>query len=104
MLELTDKNFNEEVIESKIPVLVDFYATWCGPCKMLAPILEEFANEYKEKIKVVKINIDDYTPIALEHGIEVIPTLLLFKNGKAEKKSVGYLSKTELIEKFIVGL
>ena len=104
MLELTDKNFNEEVIESKIPVLVDFYATWCGPCKMLAPILEEFAEEYKEKIKVVKINIDDYTPIALENGIEVIPTLLLFKNGKAEKKSVGYLSKRELIEKFIVGL
>ena len=79
MLELTDKNFEQEVIKSEIPVLVDFWATWCGPCKMLAPELEEFAKEFDGKIKVGKVNIDDYTPIALQYGIEVIPTLLLFK-------------------------
>lgn len=101
MLELTDKNFEQEVIKSEIPVLVDFWATWCGPCKMLAPELEEFAKEFDGKIKVGKVNIDDYTPIALQYGIEVIPTLLLFKGGKIEKKSVGYISKKEMMEKFL---
>lgn len=101
MIELTDKNFEAEVLKSELPVLVDFYATWCGPCKMLAPILEEIDAEFSDKIKLVKINIDDYTPIALEYGIQVIPTLLLFKGGKVEKKSVGFLSKNEILEKFL---
>ncbi len=102
MLELTNINFEKEVIQSEIPVLVDFWATWCGPCKMLAPELEQFAKEYEGKIKVAKLNIDDYTPVALQYGIEVIPTLLLFKNGKVEKKSVGFISKKEMIEKFLI--
>ena len=102
MLELTNINFEKEVLQNEIPVLVDFWATWCGPCKMLAPELEQFAKEYEGKIKVAKLNIDDYTPVALQYGIEVIPTLLLFKNGKIEKKSVGFISKKEMIEKFLI--
>ena len=102
MLELTYINFENEFIKSEIPVLVDFWATWCGPCKMLAPELEAFAKETEGKIKVAKLNIDDYTPLAIQQGIQVIPTLLLFKNGKVEKKSVGYISKAEMISKFLL--
>ncbi len=101
MLELNDINFKKEVIESELPVLVDFWATWCGPCKMIAPELEAFANEFEGKIKVAKLNIDDYTPVALKYGIEVIPTLLLFKGGEIVKKSVGYIDKREMTEKFL---
>ncbi len=101
MLELTDKSFESEVIASPIPVVVDFWATWCGPCKMIAPQLEEFAKENEGKIKVCKINIDDYTPVAIQYGIEVIPTLLLFKDGVIAKKSVGYIDKKEMEELFL---
>lgn len=101
MLVLTAENFKEEVLESEIPVIVDFWATWCGPCKMIAPELEKFAENNKDKIKVGKLNIDDYTPIALEYGVEVIPTLMLFANGKVEKKSIGYITASEMQEKFL---
>lgn len=101
MLELNDINFEKEVIESDLPVVVDFWATWCGPCKMIAPELEAFAKEFEGKVKVAKLNIDDYTPVALKYGIEVIPTLLLFKDGEIVKKSVGYIDKREMTEKFL---
>ena len=101
MLQLTDQNFEQEVLKSDLPVLVDFWATWCGPCKMVAPELEAFATENEGKIKVAKINIDDYTPIALQYGIEVIPTLLLFKGGEVVKKSIGYITKNEMAQKFL---
>ena len=101
MLVLTAENFKEEVLESKIPVIVDFWATWCGPCKMIAPELEKFAEENKDKIKVGKLNIDDYTQIAIEYGVEVIPTLLLFVQGKVEKKSIGFITASEMQEKFL---
>ncbi len=101
MLQLNDVNFESEVINSDLPVVVDFWATWCGPCKMIAPELEAFAKENEGKIKVAKINIDDYTPIALKYGIEVIPTLLLFKGGEIAKKSVGYIDKKEMAELFL---
>ncbi len=101
MIELNDKNFEQEVINCEIPVLVDFWATWCGPCKMIAPELEQFSKEYEGKIKVAKVNIDDYTPIALKYGVEVIPTLLLFKKGEVVKKSAGFINKNEMVQKFI---
>lgn len=101
MVVLTDKNFKEEVLSSTIPVLVDFWATWCGPCKMIAPELEKFEQANQDKIKVAKVNIDDYTPLAIEFGVDVIPTLLLFKDGKVEKKSIGFITASEMQEKFL---
>ena len=97
-LTVTKENFNEEVISSNIPVLVDFWATWCGPCRMIAPIVEEIANEYDGKIKVGKVNVDEQMGLAVEYGIEVIPTLIFFKDGKAVKKTTGLLDKAEIEE------
>lgn len=97
MLNITKENFNEEVLNSKGLVLVDFWATWCGPCKALGPILEDFANEYTN-IKVGKINVDEQPELASQFRIMSIPTLLLFKDGEVVKKSVGLLSKDELVE------
>jgi len=93
---LTDESFQNEVIESAEPVLVDYWAEWCGPCKMIAPILTEIASEYQGKIKVAKLNIDENPQTPPKYGIRGIPTLMLFKNGNVEATKVGALSKSQL--------
>ncbi|VFP88826.1 Thioredoxin 1 [Buchnera aphidicola (Cinara piceae)] len=96
IIELTDKNFETEVFLAKKFVLVDFWADWCGPCKILSPILEEIANEYSEKVLIGKINIDTNKKIPIEYSIRGIPTLLLFNKNKIIGTKIGVLSKTEL--------
>ena len=93
---LTDANFDEEVLKSDIPVLVDFWATWCGPCKMIAPVVEEIAKENEGKIKVGKVNVDEEQRLAIRFRISSIPTLLVFKNGELANKAVGYMPKAQL--------
>lgn len=94
-INLTEENF-EEVLKEEKMVLVDFWATWCGPCRMLAPILAEFAEEHKDKIKVGKVNVDEQRNLATKYGITSIPTLILFKNGEVSNVSVGFHSRDEL--------
>ena len=96
ILYLTDDTFEDEVLKSSEPVLVDYWAEWCGPCKMIAPILDEIASEYTGKIKVAKLNIDDNPQTPPKYGIRGIPTLMLFKNGEVEATKVGALSKSQL--------
>ncbi len=93
---VTDDNFELEVLQSPTPVLVDYWAEWCGPCKMIAPILEEVAKEYSGRLKVAKLNIDDNQATPPKYGIRGIPTLMLFKNGGIEATKVGALSKSQL--------
>src|SRR5437867_11046755 len=93
---LTEANFEEEVLKSSTPVLLDFWAEWCGPCKMIAPILDEIASEYQDRIKVAKINIDENPQTPPKFGIRGIPTLNLFKNGTAEAQQVGAVSNSQL--------
>jgi len=93
---VTDNNFKSEVLESTLPVLVDYWAEWCGPCKMIAPILEDIAKVYDGKLKVAKLNIDDNQKTPGEFGIRGIPTLMLFKGGNIEATKVGALSKSQL--------
>ena len=90
---LTKGNFKDEVLKSEIPVLVDFWASWCGPCKMLAPTVAQIAEEYSGKIKVGKVNVDEEESLSREYGIVSIPTVILFKNGKPEKTSIGLVPK-----------
>lgn len=97
-INLNKQNFEDEVIKSNIPVLVDFFATWCGPCQMLAPIIEQISEEYKGKIKVCKLNVDEEQELAIKYNVMSIPTLIFFKDGNAIKSSVGFVSKSELIE------
>lgn len=95
----TDQNFQEEVLNSSTPVLVDFFATWCGPCKMLAPVVEELATEYAGKVKVGKLDVDDNPVVAQTYGVQSIPTILFFKNGQLVDKMVGFQNKELLEEK-----
>lgn len=92
------KNFKEDVLEATLPVLVDFYADWCGPCKMVAPVLEELAAEYGDKIKIVKVNVDKETQLAQQFRVVTIPTMMVFENGEIRDSFIGYRSKEELVE------
>lgn len=95
-IQLTDASFDKDVLQSAEPVLVDFWAPWCGPCRMLAPLLEELAKEYSGKVKVAKINTDEHPNAASKFKISAIPTLLFFKGGKLEDQMVGVHSKAEI--------
>jgi len=96
VIELSDADFDQTVRDSQVPVLVDFWAPWCGPCRMLAPIIEQVAEEYAGKAKICKVNTDESRDTAVEFGISAIPTLILFKDGKAHKKWVGLTSKKDI--------
>ncbi len=96
-LKLKSENFEEEVLKSEKPVLVDFYADWCGPCQMMGPIIEELATELEGKAKVGKINVDENPDIAVEYNVMSIPTLIIFKKGKEEKRLVGIRDKEEIL-------
>ena len=97
VIELTDEKFDEIVHNSEEPVLVDFWAPWCGPCKMLGPIIEEIANDYGEKVKICKINTDEARDSAIEFSVSAIPTTILFKGGQIHKKWVGLTSKKDFV-------
>jgi len=99
IIHFTDDNFKKEVLESSLPVLVDFWATWCGPCKVIAPIVEELAKEYEGKIKIGKLNVDENSRSATSYGIMSIPTLIFFKSGKIMDQVTGALSKQDLKRK-----
>ena len=101
---LTDDNFSEEVLHSNLPVLVDFWAAWCGPCRMVAPIVEELATEYDGKVKVAKLDVDAAQKTAMEFGIRSIPTLLLFKEGKVSDQVIGAIPKEQIAEKLDAAL
>lgn len=93
---LNSNNFNEEITNTDKLVLIDFFATWCGPCKMLSPIIEEISNEYSNSIKVCKANVDENQDLALKYNIMSVPTLIFLKNGEIVKSSVGFCTKSEL--------
>ncbi len=97
IVHLSDDSFESEVLQSDVPVLVDYWAEWCGPCKMIAPILDEIAAEYDGKVKVAKLNIDENSATPPKYGIRGIPTLMLFKNGAAEATQVGAVNKSQLV-------
>ena len=99
LLHLTDINFKKEVLESSFPVLVDFWATWCGPCKMITPILEELAKEYDKKFIIGKVNVEESPKTATQYGIMSVPTLVFFKKGKISEQLVGALSKAQIKRK-----
>lgn len=98
-VDVTEATFEEEVLKSSIPVLVDFWAPWCGPCKMLAPTVDQIAKEYVGKLKVVKLNTDDNQQVAAAYNIWSIPTLMLFKDGKPVEQTVGVLPKNTIVSR-----
>lgn len=98
-VEITDENFEAEVINSDKPVLIDFWAVWCGPCKAIAPIVEELSIEYEGKLKVGKLNVDDNQQTSIKFGVRSIPTLLIFKNGKLADTIIGAVPKSNIVNK-----
>ena len=98
IVHITDAGFASEVLDAELPVLVDFWAAWCGPCKMIAPILDELANEYAGKVKICKMDVDSNGETPAKFNVRGIPTLILFKDGNIEATKVGALSKTQLVE------
>jgi len=96
---LTDDNFEQEAAKSDIPVLIDFWATWCGPCRMIAPSIEELANDYEGKVKVCKLDVDNNQKTAMMFGVRSIPTLIILKNGKIADQIIGAVSKARIVEK-----
>ncbi|MDP6701558.1 MAG: thioredoxin [Candidatus Latescibacteria bacterium] len=101
---LTDDNFSDEVLSAEVPVLVDFWATWCGPCRMIAPIVEELSSEYEGKAKMCKLDVDTAQKTAAEFGIRSIPTLLIFKEGKVADQLIGAVPKQQITEKLDASL
>ena len=100
ILNATQESFNTEVLSASTPVLVDFWAEWCGPCKMIGPILDELAEEYNGRVKIVKVNIDEQQTLAAQYGIRAIPTLLMFDKGEVSEQIVGLKSKRDLKNSF----
>jgi len=97
-INITTNNFEEEVINTNVPVLVDFWATWCGPCQMIAPYITKLAQDYADKIKVCKINVDEAAEIATRYAVMSIPTLMIFKEGKVMEKRIGALGSNDLVK------
>jgi len=98
---VTDSNFQQEVLNSEKPVLVDFWAVWCGPCKMIAPVVEELAKEYAGQLKVGKLDVDNNPEVSMKYGIRSIPTLMVFKEGKVVEQIIGAVPKRNLVEKVL---
>jgi thioredoxin 1 len=98
-IEVTDKTFDQLVLEATMPTVVDFWAVWCGPCKMIAPVLEEIAAEYDGKLQITKLDVDHNNQSAIQYGVMSIPTLILFKNGQPVERIVGFMPKTKLLAK-----